>query len=118
MQYALLERSISSVFIAAALIHLASQMKQDEFVIEGSKFNEALACFRINVVFISCIAEEKEFALEYHEKQPVSSDSSPCPITPVAEPASLVFQFETKLKFKVTYQGEKRTLHDIADYSL
>ena len=40
------------------------------------------------------------------------------PTTPLPEPASLTLQFETELKFPVSYKNESRILSGVADYTL
>ena|SRR5436190_13214937 len=96
-------------------------MDHHKFVTQGPVFNEALAQSTVNLILITCIAEEKDLALGPKQTNLTPSGPSPSrPRMPDPDPETVILflKFETKLSFEVIYRKEKRLLQGSADCSL
>jgi hypothetical protein len=96
-------------------------LNEIQFVVERSPKNEAYARCILNIILVSCVAEEKRVARSMAQtgsSTTASIDPTLRPSTPTAEPAELCLRFETALKYRVEHKKEARALSGIADYTL
>jgi hypothetical protein len=95
-------------------------LRELDYASGRSASNEACIRCALNLILVSCIAEEKRLAEREHADDAAElSDAAfqDRPKTPVA-PSPVFLKFATDLSFPVEVQGQRKLLRGRADYTL